>query len=424
MATTNSVNRGGTANRTATQRPVYGTPNPKATYQQARDQDLSWYNDAVGRLKNKGFERGSDLWNKNAQRIYDIGNKYGLNYKQHLGNDYTPGSTTPNVMNTIQAPAGLRPENQPYFDLLNNDERRRFINMRQSNPRDALNWMIKTTQGRQAAQPQQPAQGDTQGGTGGEAPPPNTGSTTPPAPESASTFDFASYNSPMTKALMDAMGKGMSTMQAYEPQFFEGSPLYQFQKQKGIADLEKLMAARGLTGSGAEIQGNSDFLANINATEAEKQRQYAESNRDRQQQMMQFIANFDREERESLRDQWNKDLDQRTNMSQFEANRQDARQVAATNFLMNLLNMQSQNDIARLAQGGMGSQTELTKALLNAMTNNTMAQIPRGGGGGGGSAPPPQQSNNSGLYEILMRYGNRAGNNDFFDGIMRLFSGK
>lgn len=423
MATTNAVNRGGTATRAATQRPVYGTPKPNATYQQTRDQDLSWYNDAVNRLKNKGFERGSDLWNKNAQRVYDIGNKYGLNYRSVLGNDYTPGNTTPNVMNTIQAPAGLRAENKPYFDLLNNDERRRFISMRQSNPRDALNWMIKTTQGRQAAQPQQPAQGDTQGGTGGETPPADTGSTTPPAPESASTFDFASYQSPMTKALMDAMSQGMSTMQAYEPKFFEGSPLYQFQKQKGMADLEKLMAARGLTGSGAEIQGNSDFLANINATEAEKQRQYAESNRDRQQQMMQFIANFDRDERESLRDQWNKDLDQRTNMSQFESNRQDARQVAATNFLMNLLNMQGQNDIARLSQSGMGSQTDLTKALLNAFTQNTMAQVPRGGGGGG-TPPPPQQSNNSGLYEILTRYGNRAGNNDFLDGMIRLFSGK
>jgi hypothetical protein len=228
----------------------------------------------------------------------------------------------------------------------------------------------------------------------------------------------------MTKALMDAMSQGMSTMQAYEPKFFEGSPLYQFQKEKGMKDLEKLMAARGLTGSGAEIQGNSDFLANINATESEKQRQYAEANRDRQNQMMQFIANFDAQERQALRDQWNRDLDQRTNMQQFEANRADARQNAGVNFLMNLLQMQGQNDIARLAQGGMGSQTELTKALLNAFTNNVSAQVPRGGGGGGGTPPPPQQNNMSSLYNILMQYGNRGGNNDFFDGIMRLFSGK
>jgi hypothetical protein len=228
----------------------------------------------------------------------------------------------------------------------------------------------------------------------------------------------------MTDALMNAMKEGMSTMQAYEPKFFEGSPLYQFQKEKGMKDLEKLMAARGLTGSGAEIQGNSDFLAQINATEAEKQRGYAEANRDRQNQMMQFIANFDSQEREALRDQWNKDLDQRTNMQQFEANRGDARQAMAVNFLSNLLNMQSQNDIARISQGGMGSQTELTKALLQAMTNNTMAQVPRGGGGGGGTPPPPQPSNNSALMGLLMNYGNRAGNNDFLNGILNLFSGK
>jgi hypothetical protein len=408
---------------TTTQRNTYGTYKPKTTYQQTREQDLKWYNDATNRLKNRGFQQGSDQWNNNAQRIYDIGNKWGLNWKEHLGANYAPGSTTPNTMNTIQAPAGLRPENAPLFNLLNNDERRKFINMRNSNPRQALQWMQQTTQGRQAAQTQQPAQTDQTGQPAQTDQQPAADPAATP-PDSVSTFDFASYRSPMTDALMKAMSEGMSTMQAYEPKFFEGSPLYQFQKEKGMKDLEKLMAARGLTGSGAEIQGNSDFLAQINATEAEKQRGYAEANRDRQNQMMQFIANFDSQEREALRDQWNKDLDQRTNMSQFEANRGDARQAMTVNFLSNLLNMQSQNDIARLSQGGMGSQTDLTKALLQAMTNNTMAQVPRGGGGGGGGAPPPQPSNNSALMGLLMNYGNRAGNNDFLNGILNLFSGK
>jgi len=261
------------------------------------------------------------------------------------------------------------------------------------------------------------------------APDPTASSQTPetPAPTASAEPDvpaFTNYQSPMTKALMDAMGKGMSTMQAYEPQYFEGSPLYQFQKQKGMADLEKLMASRGLTGSGAEIQNNKDFLLELNATEAEKQRQYAEANQNRQQQMTQFIANFDSQEREALRDQWNKDLDQRTNVQQFEANRQDARQAAGASFLMQLLGLQSQNDIARISQGGMNSQTDLSKALLSAATNNTMSQVPRGGGGGGGTPPPPPPSNTSGLYEILTGYGNRAGNNDFLNGILRMFSGK
>jgi hypothetical protein len=261
-----------------------------------------------------------------------------------------------------------------------------------------------------------------QAGPAQEAPPTapatNTPEAEPPAPNLPDQAALASYQSPMTKALMEAFGQGMSTMQAYEPKTFEGSPLYQFQKQKGLGDLEKLMSARGLTGSGAEIQGNSDFLAQLNATEAEKQRQYAEANRDRSQRAMEFIANFDRSERETLRDQWNTDLDRQTNISQFEATRGDNRQEAALNFLNSILGYQSQNDIARLSQSGLGAQTDLTKALIQAITGNTMAQAPRVSGGGGGTPPPPQQSNMTDFYKILMDYGNRGGNNDFFNSIL------
>ena len=169
---------------------------------------------------------------------------------------------------------------------------------------------------------------------------------TPTAPASVPVIgsQYANYNSPMTGALLKAMGQGMNTMQAYEPKNFEGSPLYQFQKQKGMQDMEKLMASRGLTGSGAEVQANSDFLVNLNAQESEKQRQYADQAAQRQQQAMQFIANFDQGEKNALRDQWNADLDRQTNIGQFEATRGDRRQEIATNFLQNLLNMQSNSN--------------------------------------------------------------------------------
>jgi hypothetical protein len=408
-------------------RNTYGTYKPNTNSQGQRDQDLSWYNDAVGRLQNKGFERGSELWNKNAQRIHDIGNKWGLNWQQHLGKDYTPGQTASNTMNTISAPTGMRPENLPLFELLNNDERRQFINMRNSDPRAALDWMQKTTRGRQPAQTQQPVQAQQpvqpeQPVQAEQAPPAVEPAAPQPAQPSNSSFDFSSYQSPMTKALLDAMSQGFSTMQAYEPKYFEGSPLYQFQKQKGSADLEKLMAARGLTGSGAEIQANSDFLANLNATESEKQRQYAEANRDRQQRAMEFVANFDRQEREALRDQWNADLDRQSNISQFEAGRGDKRQELMVNFLSNVLGLQSQNDIARISNGGLNSQTELSKALMSMIGQNIMSQVPKATGGGGGTPPPPPTTNMSDLYKIMMNYGNNAGNNDFLNTIFRMFS--
>jgi len=320
----------------------------------------------------------------------------------------------------IAAPQGLRTENLPTFNLLNDIERKEFLRIRQTDPRAALRWAQNKTQGRQAQTTNTTT--ETAAATGGEtAPAPATAEAS--TAETTPSHDFSSYQSPMTKALMEAMAKGMSTMQAYEPQSFEGSPLYQFQKQKGLADLEKLMAARGLTGSGAEIQGNSDFLAQLNATEAEKQRQYAEANRDRQQRAMEFVANFDRNERESLRDQWNKDLDQRTNIQQFEANRGDRRQELAVNFLQNILGLQSQNDIARMSQAGMNNQTDLSKALMNAMTQNIMSQVSRPSGGGGGTPPPPQQSNMTDFYKIMMDYGNRGGDNDFLNGILRMIGG-
>jgi hypothetical protein len=287
--------------------------------------------------------------------------------------------------------------------------------------------MQKTTRGRQPAQTQQPVQAQQpvqpeQPVQAEQAPPAVEPAAPQPAQPSNSSFDFSSYQSPMTKALLDAMSQGFSTMQAYEPKYFEGSPLYQFQKQKGSADLEKLMAARGLTGSGAEIQANSDFLANLNATESEKQRQYAEANRDRQQRAMEFVANFDRQEREALRDQWNADLDRQSNISQFEAGRGDKRQELMVNFLSNVLGLQSQNDIARISNGGLNSQTELSKALMSMIGQNIMSQVPKATGGGGGTPPPPPTTNMSDLYKIMMNYGNNAGNNDFLNTIFRMFS--
>lgn len=241
-----------------------------------------------------------------------------------------------------------------------------------------------------------------------------------PAPPPIVGSKYTDYDSPMTRALMKAFGEGANTMQAYEPQNFEGSPLYQFQKQKGMADLEKLMAARGLTNSGAEIQANSDFLANINAQEAEKQRQYADQAAQRQQQALQFIANFDQSEKENLRNQWNTDLDRQQNISQFEATRGDRRQELAVNFLNSLLDRQSQNNIAALSQAGLNQKTALTQALMNAMAGFA-ANSGRGGGGGGGTPPP---SRNADIFDVLTKYGDRAGNNDVLDGVLRtLFGG-
>jgi hypothetical protein len=244
----------------------------------------------------------------------------------------------------------------------------------------------------------------------------------PPAPSQPqpTVQDINNYQSPMTKALMDALAKGVNTMQAYEPKTFEGSPLYQFQKQQGMRDLERLMSARGLTDSGAEIQANSDFLVNLNAQEAEKQRQYADQSAQRAQQAMQFIANYDQSERSNLTDQLNKDIQRRIDSQQFDATRQDSRDSLMVNFLNNILGLQSQSDIARMAQTGLNSQSDLTRALLGMATNNIAANTPRAyAPSGGAPMPPASGQSNVDLARILMNYGNNAGNNDTLNTIIK-----
>jgi hypothetical protein len=311
------------------------------------------YQEAVNRIGT--MQTNTDQYNKNAQIIKDVGNKYGFNWQKHIGKDWAmPQTTQP----TDSVPA----ENQP------------------------------TT----------PQQSATQT---------NSAPTT------------QEFQSPMTKSLLDALRQGTNTMQAYEPKFFDGSPLYQFQKQKGLADMERLMAARGLTNSGAEIQANSDFLANINAQEAEKQRQFADQQAQRNQNMMQFIAQYDQGERQNLQDQLNTDLARQVQQQQFEAGRQDNRQRLMTDFLSNVLQMQSNNPIPQLAYSGLNQQSGYTQALMKAIAGNLANNYPRVFAGGGGSGPLPPSGGNLDIMQILMNYGNTADNNSTLDGLLRQITG-
>jgi hypothetical protein len=213
----------------------------------------------------------------------------------------------------------------------------------------------------------------------------------------------------------------------YEPENFEGSPLYQFQKQKGMHDLEKLMAARGLTNSGAEIQANSDFLAQLGATEAEKQRQYAQGDLDRTMGGMFNLAGMDRADRQMNLDQRNQDLNRMIDMQQFEAGRGDASQARNQNLLMGILGLQAQNPIADQAYNGTQDASQYSKALQDALAaytaNNFNRSIPNPGPGAGLPPPPPNNSNSGlDLSRILMDYNNRADNQGLLGTILGAFA--
>jgi hypothetical protein len=203
--------------------------------------------------------------------------------------------------------------------------------------------------------------------------------------------------------------------------------MYQFQKQKGMQDLEKLMAARGLTGSGAEIQANSDFLSQLGASESEKQRQYAQGDMDRTMGGLFNLANMDQGERRFAWDQRNADLDRRINMQQFETGRSDANRERDRDFLTRMLTLQSQNPIADQSFRGTGALTDLTRALIDSSSrftaDNYDRQIPSGGGGGAGLPPPPPGSNaNLDLMKEILNYGNKADNQGLWGTILSQFA--
>lgn len=232
---------------------------------------------------------------------------------------------------------------------------------------------------------------------------------------------FANWQSPMSKALQSALANSYSSASMYEPQNFEGSPLYQFQKQKGLRDLERLMSARGLTNSGAEIEANSNFLNELNATEAEKQRQYAEKQADRNQAALQWMAGYDQADRRMIQEQLNSDLDRRNRAAEFEATRSDALRTGNMSNLLELLRIQSQNQIPGLAVEGQNKKAELDAAIANAIASATAANYSRGGG----SPPPPAPYDTSGLdiASILMGSANNSNGNDVVNSILNSILG-
>lgn len=245
----------------------------------------------------------------------------------------------------------------------------------------------------------------------------------PPEQPAPDADPLANYQSPMTQWLLKSLGEGMNTMRAYEPKFFEGSPMYQFQRDQGMKALNQQLAAQGLTGSGAAIEGGNDFMARLVATEADKQRQYADAQAQRVQDAQQFIANYDRIERENLRDQANRNKDRQIDVGQFDATRNDAFRDLQVGTVMQLLGLSNQNPMLNDIYRALGDQQGLFKSIIDKQANLTGNDFARvsGGGGGGGPAPlPPAQGPNMGLAlaQIMANRNNAGGNQSVFNTIL------
>lgn len=224
-------------------------------------------------------------------------------------------------------------------------------------------------------------------------PAPETAQPTTPPPTTTPPADTAApaVETPTFKSVYDFM-----------PKDYTATPMYEFQKQQGSKDLARLMAARGLTNSGAEIEANSKFLNQLGAQEAERAMGTALNDANRYDNQSQYDAT----------QSYNRGNDQWTRM-------------------MDLLNYTQRNSPY---ESGVNANNSI--AGLNVDAGKNMAGyfkdaygrvIAGGGGGGGGSLPPFMAPAPSGpdtsmsdMYKI-MNSGNSNGG--FLKDLARLFSG-
>lgn len=151
----------------------------------------------------------------------------------------------------------------------------------------------------------------------------------------------------------------MPNQRMFEPADPTTSPLYQMQADEGQKRLERLMAARGLTKSGAEIQANSTFLKDLGATEAQRQSDIAMAEADRLERMQNAEANRKMQEGNSQFDRW---------LS-----------------VMNLMSQQSPMNNAFSAANSGASMTDAYGRRRGGQVAGNYRRVR--GGGGGGSAP-------------------------------------
>lgn len=146
---------------------------------------------------------------------------------------------------------------------------------------------------------------------------------------------------------------------AFEPKMYEGSPLYQWQKNEGIKSLDTSLAARGLTNSGAELELKQKLLSQLGAQESERARGVAQQEADRFERMQ--GRESDRLERDS-NEQFNR--------------------------LYNMLNLLLQQNPY---QSGVDANRSLANLILEDSRRRGAQQgglYARAGGGGGGGFRP------------------------------------
>lgn len=141
----------------------------------------------------------------------------------------------------------------------------------------------------------------------------------------------------------------------FEPQNYEGSPLYQFQLKEGQKQVARSLAARGLRDSGTGIQEELDVPMRAAAQDTDRMTRIAEGNADRLQKIQSDEAM--RLERQG-NNQWSRIYDTASLM----ANQSPWNQAIA----------------------GLNNSADITRDAGNAQANFLKDYYNRAGGGGGG----------------------------------------
>lgn len=148
----------------------------------------------------------------------------------------------------------------------------------------------------------------------------------------------------------------------FEPQNYEGSPLYKFQVKAGEDALAKSLSARGLTGSGEAIRQELNIPMQAAAQDTDRITRLASENANRLQTYQTNEA--DRLERNS-NNQWQRGL--------------------------SLAELMAQQSPWQGALQGLNQTANLTKQQGQSLANYLSSQYSRGGGRGRGSAFVPAQ---------------------------------
>lgn len=192
----------------------------------------------------------------------------------------------------------------------------------------------------------------------GPAPTPNTIQpvTTPQAPPAAVTPPAA------TPPSQDQLETLFPSTRMFEPQNYEGSPLYQFQVKEGLDQVSKSLAARGLTNSGAGIRAELNVPMMAAAQDTDRMTRIASENANR---LESFQNNEALRQERAGNNQWDR--------------------------MYSLAQLMAQQSPWDAAVGGLDSSATIMNAQgqsqANFLKDYYQRIIAAGGGGGGGGQP-------------------------------------